>query len=195
MAVGAHSKRDHFTEDSALLRRWIRGDAHAAEQLILREIPGLIRYFRCVQPADADDLMQDTLLAMLEARDRFRGEASFRTFLFRIARYTLWSHRRKQQVSHELLSEGETGAAVAPVVDDGLPTCDALDEALKSLSPALSRVVDLILDRRLTREAIASELGIPAGTVASRIRLAKSRLRDILTEQERELAPQRARGS
>jgi RNA polymerase sigma-70 factor (ECF subfamily) len=189
MAVGAHTKRDQFVEDAALIRQWIRGDAHATEQLISREIPGLVRYFRGVQPADADDLMQDTLLAMLEARDRFRGEASFRTYLFRIARYTLWSHRRKQQSTHELLGERETNAAVAPVAEDSYPTCDELDEALKSLSPALSRVVDLILDRRLTRDAIASELGIPPGTVASRLRLAKSQLRDILVAQGRALAP------
>jgi RNA polymerase sigma factor (sigma-70 family) len=173
-------------EDVVLLRRWVGGDQLAARQLILRHERELSRLFRVEEPADADDLMQETLLAVMEARDRFRGEASFRTYLLRVARYKLWSHRRrrhgwrsvsKDDIDDELLysySTDQTSSTEQPLPVDGL------EEALERLPPALSRVITLSFQEQLTRDAIASELGIPPGTVASRIRTAKARLRAFL---------------
>lgn len=168
--------------DDALLRRWLGGDQSAARQLVQHYQPELRRFFSCRQPADAQDLTQETLLAILEARDRFRGDASFRTFLLRIARYKLWAHRRRRHAVHidwEIVEsdlchgEGEPEASA-----------DELERALQRLSPTLSRVITMSLEKQLTREAIAKELGIPPGTVASRIRNAKLRLRELLVAGE-----------
>jgi RNA polymerase sigma factor (sigma-70 family) len=179
--MGAPSANNtRFGEDAVLLSRWLLGDSDAAERLISRHVAALTRYFRSHQPADADDLLQDTLLALIEARARFRGESSFRTFLFSIARYTLWAHRRKQLSSRVILDDVLCDWAAVPANTDILPECEALDEALKRLSPELLQVITLALERQLSRDAIAGQLGIPPGTVASRMRLAKAQLKGIL---------------
>jgi RNA polymerase sigma-70 factor (ECF subfamily) len=61
--------------------------------------------------------------------------------------------------------------------DDCASLDDGLREALSRLPPRLSRVIVLSFEKKLTRDAIANELGIPPGTVASRLRTAKSRLK------------------
>jgi RNA polymerase sigma factor (sigma-70 family) len=169
--------------DAVLLRRWVSGDQSAARQLIALHEPEVSRFFNAQQPADAQDLTQETLLAILEARERFRGEASFRTFLLRIARYKLWAHRRRRHGSHVDWEDAESdlyqrdGAEQEPRAYD-------LERALERLPPALSRVITLSFEKQLTRRAIAEELGIPPGTVASRIRNAKLRLRELMVAEE-----------
>lgn len=182
---------DRGDNDAALLERWGRGDLSAAEALIARHEAELARFFRAHQPTDADDLMQDTLLAMVEARTRFRGDASFRTYLLRVARYKLWSLRRRRNVPHVLWEDAEEDpllqAAPTPEHVCAIELAllgDDLEEALERLSPALSRVIVLNFEKRLGRDAIARELGIPPGTVASRIRLAKTRLRALLERKD-----------
>jgi RNA polymerase sigma factor (sigma-70 family) len=167
-------------EDATLLTRWTRGDLAAAQQLMLRYQPEVSRFFRKRQAQDADDLTQETLLAIVEARDRFRGAASFRTYLLRIARFKLWSHRRRRPDVHVALDETDV-ELLDGVIAEEAGRDDGLEEALRSLSPSLSRVIRLTLERELTREAIASELGIPPGTVASRIRAARTQLRALLS--------------
>jgi RNA polymerase sigma factor (sigma-70 family) len=170
-------------EDATLLTRWTRGDQAAAQQLILRYRPEVSRFFRKRQAQDADDLTQETLLAIIEARDRFRGDASFRTYLLRIARFKLWSHRRRRREAHVALEDADV-QSLADAEVEGYASDDSLEEALRSLSPPLSSVIRLTLERELTREAIATELGIPPGTVASRIRAARTQLRALLSAAE-----------
>jgi RNA polymerase sigma-70 factor (ECF subfamily) len=171
---------NYFDEDAALMQRWGRGDRVAGQQLISRHEPELRRFFRAQQPSDADDLTQETLLAIMEARDRFRGEASFRTYLLRIARYKLWSHRRRRQGLHVVWEDAEDALLFDEKGDDCAASDDGLQEALKRLPPMLSRVIVLSFEKKLSRDVIASELGIPPGTVASRLRTAKTRLKALL---------------
>ena len=73
-------------EDSELIAAWRCGDAAAGQALFARHFDGLYRFFRTKCGDDADELVQATLLACVSARAQFRGEASFRTYLFAIAR-------------------------------------------------------------------------------------------------------------
>jgi RNA polymerase sigma factor (sigma-70 family) len=174
----------YFDEDAALLRRWSSGDQSAAQQLILRHEAELNRFFRAQQPADADDLTQETLLAITEARDRFRGEATFRTYLLRIARYKLWSHRRRRRFPHVVWEDAEDDLELHAVKVESAPPGDGLEEAMQRLSPSLSRVIVLSFEKKLSRDAIANELGIPPGTVASRLRSAKRQLKALLCAKD-----------
>jgi RNA polymerase sigma-70 factor (ECF subfamily) len=167
-------------EDATLLSLWARGDRTAAQRLLARYEPEVSRFFRKRQAQDADDLTQETLLAIIEAPVRFRGEASFRTYLLRIARFKLWSHRRRRREQYVALDDVESDLLEAAVSEIS-PHERGLERTLQSLAPSLSRVIRLTLEQDLTREAIASELGIPAGTVASRIRLAKTQLKAMLS--------------
>ena len=67
-----------------------------------------------------------------------------------------------------------------PAAERAASDGDGLEEALRTLSPSLSRVIRLSFEKELTRDAIASELGIPPGTVASRMRTAKTQLKALL---------------
>jgi RNA polymerase sigma factor (sigma-70 family) len=81
--------------DLELLERWRSGDATAGHELFARYFESVYRFFDTKSHGDIDDLVQRTFLACVRARDRFRGEASFRTFLFAIARHELYHHYRE----------------------------------------------------------------------------------------------------
>jgi RNA polymerase sigma-70 factor, ECF subfamily len=101
--------------DPALLDRCRRGDRAALEAVLAREIPDLERLLgRLAGPtADIDDALQATLLAAVQAFPRFRGEASLRTWLARIAVRVFFEEvRRPERRRHgplELVAGGEPG--------------------------------------------------------------------------------------
>lgn len=144
------------------------------------------RFFKKRLLHEADDLVQETLLAGMQARERFRGDANFGTFLIQIARNLL--HTRYRQLAREQLF-------VEPATDDLSATVEleqrfellhreqlenALKTALADLDPALRDVVDMMYWERLTQEEIGRRLDLPAGTVASRLRRARTQLRAAL---------------
>lgn len=96
--------------DHELLDRWRSGDRAAGEALFARHFDSLCRFFVTKCP-DPDELVQRTLLACVTARDQFRGEASFRTYLFAIARHELYHHLRRQRRDGERLDFSVTSVA------------------------------------------------------------------------------------
>ncbi len=89
--------RMRMVSDDALLGRWSTGDQHAGDKLMRRHYASLHRFFEVQAPESADDLTQTTLLACIEAQDRYRGDAPFKAFLFAIARRKLLTYLRSQQ--------------------------------------------------------------------------------------------------
>src|ERR1043166_917760 len=83
--------------DLVLLDRWRTGDAAAGEELFQRHFDSIFGFFETKCEADADELTQATFLACLRARDQFRKESSFRTYLFTIARNELYRVLRERQ--------------------------------------------------------------------------------------------------
>jgi RNA polymerase sigma-70 factor (ECF subfamily) len=82
-------------DDLAVLQRWRDGDRRAGEELCGRHFDEIYRFFEHKIPGDADDLTQQTFLSCVRARDQFRGQSSFRTYLFAIARNELYMRLRK----------------------------------------------------------------------------------------------------
>ena len=78
-----------MTDDYELLAGWRAGDVEAGNALFRRHFDPLLRFFYGKVGDDAEDLVQTTLLRCVEARDRFREECTFRTFLFAVARKSL----------------------------------------------------------------------------------------------------------
>lgn len=101
--------------DPALLERCRHGDRAALELVLGREIPDLERLLgRLAGPrGDIDDALQATLLAAVQAFPRFRGEASLRTWLARIAVRVFFEEirrpERRRRVPLELVPGGEPG--------------------------------------------------------------------------------------
>jgi len=82
-------------DDLDLLQRWRDGDQRAGQELCTRHFAEIYRFFEHKLPGEADDLTQQTFLACVKARDQFRGQSTFRTYLFSIARNELYMRLRK----------------------------------------------------------------------------------------------------
>lgn len=135
---------------------------------------------------DARDVTQDTYLRAYRALGRFRGEARFQTWLYRItanSASTILGQRARHR--HDELSEE------APVVDDRIhidPVARAeaaglrhhLTDALRRLPPGLRQVVVLRDVYDLPHDAIAAELGISVTAAKVRLHRARRRLREDL---------------
>ena len=82
--------------EAELLAAWAGGDSEAGSRLFEHHYRSIYRFFvnKLTSLTEVEDLVQQTFMACLEARSRYRGEASFRAFLFGIARKLLLKHLR-----------------------------------------------------------------------------------------------------
>ena len=81
--------------DAELLSAWRQGNETAGNTLFRRHFPAVRRFFiNKVSSEEFEDLVQATFMGCVESAERFRGDASFRTFLFAIARRQLFKHLR-----------------------------------------------------------------------------------------------------
>jgi RNA polymerase sigma-70 factor (ECF subfamily) len=149
---------------------------------------------------DACDVLQDAYLRAYRSLKRFRGDAAFSTWMYRITANCATTHMvRRGRARHEELDND------APVADgriDGDPEAMAsvtlelgrVAIALQDLPPRLRAVVVLRDIYDLPHEAIASELGISEAAAKVRLHRARKKLRERLfpTRGER-LAEERAR--
>ena len=167
-------------EDAELLAAWREGDRRAGSELFSRYFDDLYGFFhnKVHSPDEAQDLVQQTMLTCVRNRDSFRGDSSFRTFLFTVARSRLIDRHR------QLTRVGEF-ASVTSLRDPGqsLSTWFRRREREHKLLDALG---GLTLEHRLALELhyvqgfhgseLATVLGLPEGTVRSRLRRAKAAL-------------------
>ncbi|MCV6605554.1 MAG: sigma-70 family RNA polymerase sigma factor [Porticoccaceae bacterium] len=85
-------------DDHALMQAWQEGDGTAFERLYRRHKDSLLRFlWRQVGDAAAEELFQDIWMKVIGARLRYRPTASFKTWLYTIARNRLLDHYRSQQ--------------------------------------------------------------------------------------------------
>lgn len=180
-------------QDRALYEAWCQGDRRAGAELFDRYYEPLARFFRNkVSESACDDLLQSVFLACTEARDRFRGQSSFRGYLFGMAHKQLYKHYRSQGRAPELVDfertcAGELGASIS----EGLQLREEqrlLLRALRHIPIDYQEVLELHYWERLETAEIAEVVGAPAGTVKSRLR----RGRELLEQQLGVLAPTRA---
>jgi RNA polymerase sigma-70 factor (ECF subfamily) len=86
-------------DDATLMERWIGGDDEAGQRLCARHHAEVYRFFEFKIANEADDLAQQTFLACVTSRARFRGASSFRTYLLGIAKNVLYG-RLRQKARH-----------------------------------------------------------------------------------------------
>jgi RNA polymerase sigma-70 factor (ECF subfamily) len=174
-------------EDALLLLRAARGDDEAFAQLVERHQRPLLNFFlRSGAMDESEDLVQKTFVRLYRYRDRYRPVARFVTFLYHLAR-NVWidetrSLARKRRLVNALREEERERTPPGSTPPSGA----AMDAAtaLASLSPKLRDVVVLHIYQGLRYHEIAAVLGIPEGTVKSRMNLAMSALRQALHENE-----------
>src|SRR3984885_6551947 len=98
--------------DLELIERWKSGDERAATELVERHAAALARF--CVssgERSDVDELVQDTFVRAFNSIDGFRGESSFRTWLFTIERRLLLDRRRAEKRRRDRVEVQEGGGA------------------------------------------------------------------------------------
>lgn len=167
--------------DQELLARWRDGDAQAAEALFERHFDGLYRFFRNKAGTAVDDLVQRTLLAAYEGSQRFRGESSFRTFLFAIARNQLLVHLAKlrgvERIEPGRDSVADTAPSPSSVVHRRREHAMIL-QGLRRLPVDHQILLELFYWEQHSGAELAKILEIPEGTIRTRLRRARQLLAD-----------------
>ena len=182
------------TIDLDLLARWRAGDNAAGSALVKRHYETLHRFFSNKAPGHDEDLIQQTFVACIEARDAFRGESTFRAYLFGLARFQLLTHYRKAYRRPDLdftitslrdLATSPTGALLRREASQ------LLQLALAQVPVDQQLALELTYWEGLAAPEVALALDIPENTVYSRVRRAKEHLRkaiEQLSDEEGERA-------
>lgn len=187
--------------DEELMERYRDGNAAAFDALYARHKGPVYRYLRrqCSPDHVADELFQDVWMRLVAARARYRPDAKFTTFLYRIAHNRLIDHYRASgrtptaNASTDLANGDRDGDDAVSAADDLAASTGNPEEALTSrrLQHNLRVALDgLPHDQRdafllheeggLSLEEIAQTMGVGRETVKSRLRYALRKLRDTL---------------
>lgn len=170
--------------DLELLGAWRSGDAQAGNVLCKRHVDGLYRFFRTKVSSGAEDLVQQTLTAAVEAKERFAGEAPFRGYLFGIARNLLRAEFRRRSKSP---SDPDFSTQSIEDCDPSPSTAlreaqqrDLLARALRRIPVDFQIALELYYWENMTGPELAQVLGISEPGVRSRLRRAKEAVRKVM---------------
>jgi RNA polymerase sigma-70 factor (ECF subfamily) len=173
-------------DDAALLEAWRGGDNEAGNTLVKRRIGEITRFFRNKVGSESDvaDLVSQTFLGCVTGKDTFRGETSFRRFVFQIAQNVLWSYVRKRDKREREAGDFATvcvqelhPGSLSSIVTRKLEA-HVLVQSLREVPLEDQIVLELMYLEGLTGPQIAEVLDIPEGTVRGRIRRGLGRLRE-----------------
>jgi RNA polymerase sigma-70 factor (ECF subfamily) len=170
--------------DVELLAQWRHGDMAAGEVLFERYYDPVARFFRCRVSEDIADLVQETFVACVEARDRVREGGSFRAYIFSVAHNVLCQYLRSKYRSDEVVDFDQLSMEdLAP----GPISQITRRREQQLLLAALRRIPvndQLLLELRYWEQIktadIASAMGLAHGTVRSRLAHARKRLEEAM---------------
>ena len=181
-----HLSVDGNDADAVLVRAAQQGDRDALNRLLRAHYDRTYAICRRLAGNDADaaDATQEALLAIVRGLDRFDGRARFSTWAYRVATNACLDElRRRGRRPTPGLPEVETeapAAAGAPGLDDGVADRLTIDEALAALPEEFRAPIVLRDQLGMDYAEIAETLGIPPGTVRSRIARGRARLAESL---------------
>lgn len=165
--------------DEALLRAVARGDRVAFRELYERHADRVFRFALSFlrAPHLAEEVLQETMVAVWKNADRFKGASKVTTWILGIA---------KNQ-GHALLRREVRGARTPddPVSEpdpaETTELCVRVEDAVATLPAHLREVLHLVFYEEMTLGEAAAVLGIPEGTVKSRMFHARKALAKVLT--------------
>ena len=175
--------------DLDLLRRIATGDQDAIEELYRRHSRLLLGQLRFMvdEPALAEEVLQDTMLAVWRGARTFRGGSRVRTWLLGIARRQARDRMRRRRpmpmADSELAERASPNPgpeAVAVERAEGRRMVAALD----TLTPAHREVLGLVFGADLSLAEVARVLEVPLGTVKSRLHAARAALSRTMNEKD-----------
>ncbi len=187
--------------DIELIEGCLRHEPAAWEQIVARHERRVfhIAFKFTARHDQAEDLTQEIFLKVFRGLDRFNREADFATWLSSVARNYCIDHYRARRREREVISPDVSAVdlAVDPSVNPqrGLEEHDRrslLREGLVRLPPKLREAVVLRDLQELSYQEMAERLGLPEGTVKSRINRGREELGRLL---RRSRQPERRRGT
>jgi len=168
-------------DDIELMRRAAAGEAGAFHALVDRHAQRLFRLAVSLvgNAVDAEDVLQETFIGALRGLRSFEGRSSVRTWLSRIlvtqaARWHRDQRRSRTQPMDESIPISAGGADSPP--DVGMD----VNAAMQRLSPEHRQVLVMREFEQMSYDEMAEVLGIPRGTVESRLHRARSEMREKL---------------
>ena len=171
-------------DDAELYAGWRGGDTDAAKLLVERHYDGIARFFRTkVGPQRCDDLVQRTFLAASEGN--YRGESSFRAYLFGIARNVLLDQFRlsRRDAKNEPDFNESSVQQLAPGVSTAVVARAEqrlLVGQLQRLPVEIQMTLELFYWEDLSVDELAQVLSIPPGTVKSRLHRGRAMLKEAI---------------
>jgi RNA polymerase sigma factor (sigma-70 family) len=174
-----HDSQQHET-DEQLMAAFARGSTDAFSALFLRYRQPVYGFFcrRIVDRSHAEELAQETFLAILRARNRYQATALFRTYLYAIALKILRSYRRR--AAFRGMFGGTLPAGAEPRTHPAMDAEIAMRQVVGKLDPIEREILMLREFEQLSYAEIAGILRIPVNTVRSRLFRARASLRELL---------------
>jgi len=165
--------------DEALLRAVARGDRIAFHELYERHAERVFRFAISLlrAPHLAEEVLQETMVAVWKTADRFKGASKVTTWILGIAKNQAYSLLRREKRGERTPDD----AATEPDPSETAELCVRVEDAVATLPPHLREVSHLVFHEEMTLGEAAVVLGIPEGTVKSRMFHARKALAKVLT--------------
>jgi len=173
--------------DEELMLGYRDGDGEAFAVLYRRHRGPLYRYLLqgCANPATAEELFQDVWTNLIRVRGTYRVEASFKTWLYRLAHNRLVDHYRRNRMKWESDEDLEAVLDPAPSQDQVASDADCVQRLRMALGrlPAAQREAFVLREEAgMSLEAIGDSAGVGRETIKSRLRYALKTLRAALED-------------
>jgi len=168
------------TSDEQLMLAFSKGSSYAFDELFSRYKQPIYGFFRrrVAESAQAEELTQETFVALLRAAARYEPRALFRTYLYAIGFKILRAHRRKAAFRATFF--GQRNSAPDPAKSDATESGLWVRRAVEKLE-AIDREILLLREfEQLSYAEIADLLRLPLNTVRSRLFRARAALRNLL---------------
>lgn len=195
-AAGVKSVENSLDLDSTLVERCLSGDEGAWESLVklhTRRVYGICYRFTN-NDGESEDLTQDVFMRIFKTLKSFRsGEGSFVVWLTRLTRNLLIDNYRRTKLERAtdsiedqltMLEERSVGSGRADGLLAGREASEILQAGLQRLSPELRETVILRDLEELEYKEIADVLGVPEGTVKSRLNRGRAELARVLRKHK-----------
>ncbi len=169
--------------DEELVEKSRNGGELAFKELVIRhegKVAGMVQSILGATP-EAEDVGQEVFVRFYQALDKFKGESSLSTYLIRIAINLSLNEIKKRKRNNFLFAREEEGRAVG-TPEDKSDTKEMVIYELKRLDPDFQSVVMLRMIEGYSTEETAEILGIPLGTVLSRLSRAQKKLKLVLAK-------------
>ena len=174
--------------DFAIAKRILRGDKAAGEQFVALQYPRVFRFLRCLtsSPDIADDLTQQTFAQAWRSLDSYQGKSSLATWLHKIAyhEYAHWLRSKRDCLPIE------SALNVADLRDASGLDSILISRAVSLLTAELRETFTLYYLQEFSIAEVGELLEIPAGTVKSRLFVARQRMRELIASADAPLAVQ-----